>query len=373
MSLKFWANYPFFYPDLNRPYSELVHEVIDISQAAEDLGFEGISFPEHHFYNYICNPSALQMCTLVAAKTKRLKLQAGVLVLPFYHPMALAEEVALVDHISEGRLSIGVGRGGVRYEPERLGIDYTRSRDIYEDSLDLLKRAWTEDDIAYDGRFWSFPAATAIPKPYQKPYPPIWVAAQSEVSIKGVGAKGLNMMTSPNLGCFAPHGDMEKALGWYNDASEQSPTGRGEVMLLRRVFIDETEEKALRQLENIRRHWGYYMAGFTASVNSEADRFRDREEISDYVQGGKVIPRDIPIKSDDVYNDYDDPIITSPDKAITRFKYYESVGVNHISALTAFGGTVDEVIHSMEMMSKHVFPAFAEDAAATDDLVSTEA
>ncbi len=366
MSLKFWANYPFFYPDLDRPYTELVHEVIDIAQAAEDLGFEGMSFPEHHFYNYICNPSALQMCTLVAAKTKRLKLLAGVLVLPFYHPMALAEEIALVDHISEGRLAVGVGRGGVRYEPDRLGIDYRQSRAMYEESLELLTRAWTETDIAYKGRFWSFPAATAIPRPYQKPYPPIWVAAQSEASIKGVGAKGLNMMTSPNLGTFAPHGDIEKALRWYNEAAERSPIGRGEVMLLRRVFIDETEELALRQLENIRRHWGYYMAGFTAAVSNEADRFRDREEIDDYVKGGKVIPRDLPIERDDVYNTYDDPIITNPEKAIARFRYYESLGVNHIMALTAFGQPIDEVIHSMEVTSRHVFPAFAED----DELAS---
>ena len=135
MALKFWSTYPFFYPDLNRPYTELVHELIDVAQAAEDLGFEGMSFPEHHFLNYICNPSALQCCTLVASKTKRLKLLTGVIVLPYHHPLALAEEIALVDHISEGRLSIGVARGGNKFEPDRLGINWDDSRAMYEESL----------------------------------------------------------------------------------------------------------------------------------------------------------------------------------------------------------------------------------------------
>ena len=89
MGLKFCATYPYFYPDVNRPYYEVVDECVEIAQVAEDLGFESISLPEHHFFNYICNPSALQFATLIAAKTKRIKILTGVLVLPYYHPLAL--------------------------------------------------------------------------------------------------------------------------------------------------------------------------------------------------------------------------------------------------------------------------------------------
>ena len=202
---------------------------------------------------------------------------------------------------------------------------------------------------------------TAIPKPYQKPYPKLWVSAQSEKGIKAAGTKGYNMMSSPNLGCFAPHGDLDRAMSWYNEAADAAGVARGEVMLLRRVYIDEDEKLALRQLDNVYNHWNYYMAGFAAANSSEADRFSERAENEGYVKGGAVNPAKMHIERDDIYNTYDDPILTNPERAIARFKYYESLGVNHIAALTAFGGTVDEVIHSMEVMAKYVFPTFADD------------
>jgi alkanesulfonate monooxygenase SsuD/methylene tetrahydromethanopterin reductase-like flavin-dependent oxidoreductase (luciferase family) len=363
MSLKFWTSYPFFYPDLSRPYGELIHEVVDIAQAAEDLGFEGIGFPEHHFFNYICNPSALHYANLIASKTTRLKVQTGVLVLPYYHPLALAEEIALVDHMSGGRLEIGVARGANKFEYDRLGIDWRNSRAMYEESLGIIRRAWTEDNITHDGDFWSFPATTTIPKPYQPGGPKIWATAQSENGVSAAGAKGENMMTSPNLGCFAPHGDLEITMKWYDEAASAAGVERGEVMVLRRVFIDETEEQALKQLETVYHHWNYYMAGYTASSNKDEQRFKERTENADLeVKDGAIVPANMEIDRTDVYNTYDDPILTSPEKAIARFKHYESLGVDHVKALTAFGAGVDEVIHSMEVMAKYVLPEFADGA-----------
>jgi alkanesulfonate monooxygenase SsuD/methylene tetrahydromethanopterin reductase-like flavin-dependent oxidoreductase (luciferase family) len=365
VSLKFWTNYPFFYPDLSRPYGELVHEVIDIAQAAEDLGFEGIGFPEHHFFNYICNPSSLHYANLIASKTTRLKVQTGVIVLPYYNPLALAEEISLVDHMSAGRLEIGVARGANKFEYDRLGIDWRNSRAMYEEALDILQRAWSEDNITHDGKFWSFPETTAIPKPYRKNGPKLWATAQSEQGVTTAGAKGQNMMTSPNLGCFAPHGDLEVTMEWYNTAAKDAGVERGEVMVLRRVFIDETEEAALKHLDTVYDHWNYYMAGYKASSNADANRFKERTENDDLVvKDGAIVPANMTISRDDVYNTYDDPILTTPERAITRFKHYESLGVNHVKTLTAFGTKVDDVIHSMEVMAKDVFPAFTESEVA---------
>jgi alkanesulfonate monooxygenase SsuD/methylene tetrahydromethanopterin reductase-like flavin-dependent oxidoreductase (luciferase family) len=366
VSLKFWASYPFFYPDLHRPYGEIVAEVIDIAQAAEELGFEGISFPEHHFFNYICNPSALQYATLVASKTTRLRIQTGVLVLPYYHPLALAEEISLVDHISGGRLDVGVARGANKYEFDRLGVDWSKSRAMYEESLSIMIDAWTKSDVERDGEFWSFPPVTAIPRPHQRPYPRLWVSAQSVNGVTAAGTAGLNMMTSPNLGCFAPHGDLDQVMQWYDEASAASGKPRGEVMVLRRIFIDETEEKALRQLDNVHRHWSYYMSQYKGTPANAQARFQERTENDDIVVSqGAIRPVNLSIERDDVYNTYDDPILTSPDKAITRFKHYESIGVDHVLGLSAFGEPVDEVIHNMEVMAKYVFPAFLEDSTST--------
>jgi alkanesulfonate monooxygenase SsuD/methylene tetrahydromethanopterin reductase-like flavin-dependent oxidoreductase (luciferase family) len=357
--MKFWASYPFFYPDLNRPYHEIVSEVVDIAQAAEELGYEGISFPEHHFFNYIANPSALQYANLVASKTERLKILTGVLVLPYYNPLALAEEVALVDHMSKGRIEIGVARGANKYEFDRLGIDWQNSRAMYEESLDIMTRAWTESGISHDGQFWSFPEVTIIPKTYQQPHPKLWVSAQSKTGVEAAGARGQNMMTSPNLGSFAPHGDIDQVMDWYNASSEASGKPRGEVMVLRRIFIDHTEELALKQLDAVYEHWAYYMSQFKGTPSKDSDRFSERTENDDIeVKDGSIKPVHLEIDRTDVYNTYDDPILTGPERAIERFKHYESIGVDHIMGLSAFGNSVEDVIHNMEVTAKNVFPAF---------------
>lgn len=358
MSLKFWTHMPFHYPDIDRPYADLLSEMIDIAQASEELGYEGISIPEVQFSNFIINPSALQIAAVVAAKTTRLKILTGVLVLPHYHPLALAGEVALADQIAAGRLSVGVARGGNQHMPERLGVDPSKLREMYEESFDILLRAWTEDDITHAGRFWNFPETTVLPRPFQKPHPKLWVAAQSENGLRAAGLKGQNIMTSPNLGSFAPHGDLEKALEIYEGAVAEAGVERGEVLVFRHTFIAETDGEALRHLEEAHRHWGYYMSQYTNPQDSVDSRFAERGEHRNHIVGGQMTPVDIEIERDDVFTRYDDPILVGPEKAIERFKHYERLGVDHIAGATAMGASVDEVIKSMEVVATQVMPEF---------------
>src|SRR5439155_6186947 len=116
--------------------------------------------PEHHFINYITNPSDLIFAARIAGATKRIRIITGVLVLPYHHPLALAEEIALVDWMTNGRLEIGVARGANKYEFDRLGIDWNQNRAMYNESLDILVKAWTTEDFSYHGKFWSFDSTT---------------------------------------------------------------------------------------------------------------------------------------------------------------------------------------------------------------------
>jgi len=141
------------------------------------------------------------------------------------------------------------------------------------------------------------------------------------------------------------------------------------------VFVDETEERALQKLDNVYYHWRYYMSQFrphTSNAKAEVQqRLSEREENEGIVvKAGSIRPADVEIDRTDVYNTYDDPIITGPDRAIQRFKHYESLGVTHIMGLTAFGIPVKEVIRSMEILSRYVMPAFQDgtEAAANKEL-----
>lgn len=367
MALKFWAHTSFYYENMDQPYNEMLAEMIDIAQAAEDLGYEGVTIPENQFQNYITNPSALQFSAAVAMRTKRLKILPGVIVLPQYHPLAIASEIALIDHMAPGRVSVGVARGGNRYPTDRTGINHENIRGMYEESIEIIKRAWVEDDFAYDGTYYSFPETTLVPKPYTQPYPDIWVAAQSTSGVENVAKQGYNLITSPNHGDFEPHGDLEALMETYNAAAAASGHPRGEVMVLRHTFIHEDEQQALAKLDKVALHWNHYMATVAGSAGvTQADRLATREDQTEnFVKAGRITPATNVPERENVYETYDDPILTNPERAIERFKHYEELGVDHVTCISAMGFPIDEVIQNMELMAKEVFPAFAETPAQT--------
>ena len=128
MALKFWVTAPFFYSDMDRPWGELLQDMLTIVDTAERLGFEGVAINENVFQNYVANPSALAFAALAAARTTRLRILPGVVVLPSYNPLLIASEMAMLDHLAQGRVGIGVARGGGRYQLDRIGVDPAKSR-----------------------------------------------------------------------------------------------------------------------------------------------------------------------------------------------------------------------------------------------------
>src|SRR6476646_1202217 len=121
--------------------------------------------------------SPLMIATAIAARTKRMKIGTAVQVLPLCHPLQLAEEAATVDHISHGRLIFGVGRSGFARTYLHYGVPYAESRERFAETLEIVRRAWTEDTFSYDGAHFQYHDVCVVPKPYQKPHPPIRVAA----------------------------------------------------------------------------------------------------------------------------------------------------------------------------------------------------
>lgn len=364
MSMKFWATLPFFYPDMDRPWQEVPIDMFDLVQAAEDLGFEGVNIPENHFQNYLTNPSAMAISAAVAVKTERLKIQPGVIVLPYYHPLIVASEIALLDGLAPGRVTIGVARGGGRYQFDRIGVKVEEVRDMYEEALEIIKRALVEDELEFEGRFYSFPKTTVVPKPTTKPYPPIWIAAQSIEGVRKVAADGYNLVTSTNYGNFEPHGDLETIIEHFNDAAAESDKPRGEVKVMRHVWVAETEKEALEHFDKVVYHWNHYMAivegaGATRGTTRE-QRLKRRVEgvVSDVVDRGRIIPQTNAIPREGLYENFNDPVMTTPDRMIQRFKHYDQLGIDHLVCHQAMGMPMADVIKNMEFLAREVFPAF---------------
>src|ERR1043165_7642738 len=159
---------------------EAFTESFEQVDAAEKYGLDVMWLAELH-----CAPersvlaSPLMIATAIAARTKRMKLGTAVQVLPLCHPLQLAEETATVDQISHGRLIFGVGRSGFPRVYQAYGVSYAESRERFQETLEILKKAFTQDRFSHDGRWYSFKDVSLMPKPYQKPYPELRVAATS--------------------------------------------------------------------------------------------------------------------------------------------------------------------------------------------------
>jgi flavin-dependent trigonelline monooxygenase, oxygenase component len=362
MSLKFWVTAPFFYPDMTRPWSEVLDGMIRIVDAAEELGFEGITINENQFQNYTANPSAMMFAAVAANRTKRLKILPGVVVLPAYNPSLVASQLCLLDHLAPGRTGIGVARGGSRYQLDRLAVKPEEQRAVYEEALDIIRRLLTEEEVSHHGRFFSFPPTTLVPKPVTQPHPEIWVASQSANGARKVAQQGLNLLTAPNFGNFEPHGDLEALLTAYNEEIDRTEQPRGQVMVLRHTWVGRTEEEALEYFDDVLNEYNHYMALVkgegTNATQEERLAIRGMGESRDYITKGRMRPEQYSISTENLYEKYADPVLTTPDRMIERFKTYEQMGVDHLACLVAMGMPIDAVVENMQLMSEEVLPAF---------------
>src|SRR5438067_3398721 len=161
-----------------RSETEAFDEAMAQVDAAESWGLDAMWLAEIHFAperTYLSSPLAI--ASAIAARTRRIKIGIAVQVLPLSHPLRLAEEAATVDQISQGRLIYGIGRSGVVRTYEDYGISYAESRERFAETLDILRLAWTEPRFSYQGKYHSFDNVALTPKPYQKPYPELRMAA----------------------------------------------------------------------------------------------------------------------------------------------------------------------------------------------------
>jgi len=172
--------------------ADAFRESFETVDAAEALGFDCVWLGEIHF-----NParsvlsSPIAMATAIAARTKRIRVGTAVQVLPLNHPLRIAEDTATVDHLSEGRFEFGIGRSGAPRAYDVLGIPYGESQARFREALAIIKEAWKGKPFSYAGTFYRFENTTVAPRPYQKPHPPIRMAANTPETFSLVGELGL--------------------------------------------------------------------------------------------------------------------------------------------------------------------------------------
>lgn len=239
LDFAFWD--PVSDADENANVADVYEQHIRLTQWLEELGWHSYFVIEHQNspVGRITSPSVY--LTAVARATDKLRVGAMIWQLPFYHPIRLAEEVAMLDQLSHGRVEFGAGFGVHEHEFIRWGVDYYQRHEMGEEALRVMKMAWTQDEVTYEGKYHHFDEALPLPKPYQKPYPPIWAAVHSDESFEWAARN--NFHAAKNLDTdevvarkFNLYRETWKACG--------HPGPMPRLFLMRSVHVAETDEKA---------------------------------------------------------------------------------------------------------------------------------
>ena len=230
-----------------RPSGSSYRDAFDASfslvDEAERLGVASVWLAEYHFNPGRVLSSPIMIATAIAARTEQIRVGLAVQCLPLGHPVRLAEEAATLDQLSNGRLEYGVGRGTFPNVHEGFNTPFAESRGRFEESLEIIKKAWTEESFTFEGEFYQCRDLCVEPKPRQDPHPPIRVGITSAESFPITGRMGYPILINPSR--VFTLGELAEHIGAYRQAwKEAGHEGVPEVGLRVPIYVAETEERA---------------------------------------------------------------------------------------------------------------------------------
>ena len=323
-------------------------ETFALAVLAEGHGFDTVTIGHHHFMpGNLADP--LTFLAAVAARTSTVRVGTGIFQLPIHNPVRVAEQVAMVDELSGGRISLGVGLGWWPLEYEVMGSDFRTRGARLEEALQILKRVWTEEDTAFAGRFWSFPELTVHPRPVQDPHPPLWVAGVADAAVDRAARLGDAWLCGP----VQSLAKAQSCLAVYRDGCAR--VGREPDWILRRyAWVGADRRQVLDEVlpayvDGLMEHW--------------------RESVEDDVEkalfaridaGEDVSPEEIAA---------DRLLYGAPDDVIAQVERYRALtGCEHVHAAFGAGlpategmaslGTFAEIAEMIRLFGREVIPAF---------------
>jgi alkanesulfonate monooxygenase SsuD/methylene tetrahydromethanopterin reductase-like flavin-dependent oxidoreductase (luciferase family) len=334
-----------------RTEREAFEEAFAQIDAAERWGLDAMWLAELHFDPQRSVLSApLSIASAIASRTERIKIGIAVQVLPLCHPLRLAEEAATVDQISRGRLIFGVGRSGLPRTYEDYGVSYGESRDRFAEVLDIIELAWSRPTFSYEGKYYSFKNIAVAPRPLQRPFPPIRIAAASPDTYPAVGERGLPIFINARHGSFS---EFVPEIRQYRKAyAAAGHEGRGRVYLRVPTYLAETEEGARSEAKESLMHFYREQAerlrdslsrAGTRAIEGRAERLKRLESLTyEEALTGQIL-------------------VGSPETVTERLRgLEEELGIDGILAELNCGGLIPhrQVMTALRLLCEEVMPRF---------------
>jgi alkanesulfonate monooxygenase SsuD/methylene tetrahydromethanopterin reductase-like flavin-dependent oxidoreductase (luciferase family) len=316
-------------------------DYLDFNVEAEALGLRSSFLVEHHFTGWNQVSSTLMLLTALAMRTKTLRLGSAVMVLPWHNPVLLAEQAATLDLISDGRLDFGVGKGYRHSEFKGFHVAPEEAQARFDESLEVMIRAWTQRSrFSHRGRFWRFEDIVVEPPPAQKPYPPLWVAAGSETSIRRAASRGFNLI----LDQYAGPEQLGERIQIYK--TECIAHGRSfdpmQIAVARQLYVakDESDKQAA-------------LARQAVYTKRTVDVSRAPGGRTGPIPGSHVLAY-----ADKTGRTEEHALFGTPDEICARLENLQRAGVQYV-LLTIAGG-----IAQLHRFAREIMPAFARSASA---------
>ncbi|HEY7295942.1 MAG TPA: LLM class flavin-dependent oxidoreductase [Dehalococcoidia bacterium] len=336
------------------PAEEIYRRTFTQVELAEALGFDSVWFAEHHFSNYGFVPNPLMLAGTVGRSTSRVRIGTAVLVLPFWHPLRVAEDIATADQLCGGRLDVGVARGYQPYEFARFGLSQDESRERTDETLEILLLALTQESFSFDGRYYSIPETTIFPRPLQRPHPPIWLAAHTRESFAIAVRLGLKAITTNSA---RPIAALQEGWQAFQTARRQAgQDGPTEFAVQAHVIVGRTDDEA----RELTRHSLY---AFRQVASLRAGR---QHIVNGYSEPHPVI--DEP-SLDELFANR--TLSGSPATVRAKLERFRAVcGMTALNCTFQLGSMEPETVQrSMRLFAEEVMPAFRSQpiAAGTGD------
>lgn len=326
---------------------EAFQEGFALVDEAESLGVQSVWLAEYHFNSGRVLSAPVTIASALAARTRNIRIGLAVYILPLGNPVRIAEEIATLDHISQGRIEFGVGRGTFPNVHEGFGVPFIESRGRFEESLEIITRAWTQEKFSFEGEYYQCQDLGIEPKPLQKPYPPIRVGVTSAESFSIVGGMGFPIFINPSR--VFTLDDLADPIHQYRQAwKDAGHEGEGQVGVRVPIYVAATAEAAysdpqqsamfsVRRLGNRVGSYATY-GGTTGDWGSESEQILGMS-YDDWLRG-KVV--------------YGTPETVT--KRLGQLK--ESLGLDQLIYEINYGNQLsyDQQLRSLRMFNKEVLP-----------------
>lgn len=323
-----------------------VAELVTMVQRAEKAGFWGVFVGEHHGHEMTIAPNPFPLLTYLGDRTSTIRLGTGVVCAPYWHPIRLAGEAALVDHLTGGRLELGIGRGAYAYEFARMagGIPPEVAREALAELLPALRGLW-EGDYAHSGVAWNFPETTSTPRPLDPTGLPLWISARHPDNFTLAVQQRCNLMVAPLAKGFE---EVESLKERTDIAVAEVNNGFvPELMVLRNAYVLKDEKDWETPVKYYQHGSGYFEALF-ANEGGVKQGFVQWTDPVETLKLPEYQPEAI----------MQNQVFGTADEVIAKLKLYEAVGTDVFMYSASWGLPHEEEFAALERFADQVMPAF---------------